>query len=84
MRTADAGKLYFCTNDIGPGDEPSYAGSIRGRIRGRKIERPLLEVTRGRRLIEGMRSVSARGLIEVTLKIDGYKNRDFMRPESEQ
>ena len=40
--------------------------------------------SRGRRIIEVMRSVSARGLIEVTLKNDGYKNRDFMRPENEQ
>ena len=67
----------------GPGDEPSNAASQRGQIRGRTIERPLIEVARGRRL-EVMRSVSARGLIEVTHKNDGYENREYMRPKSEQ
>ena len=77
-------EAYFRLTDMGPGDEPSYAGSNRGRIRGRKIERPLLEAARGRRPIEGISPVSARGLIEVTLKNDGYENRDFMRPKREQ
>ena len=71
-------------SDRGPGDEPSYGGSNRGRIRGWKIERPLLEVTRGRRLIEGISPVRNRGLIETTLKNDGHENRDFMRPKMEQ
>ena len=53
--------------DNGPGDEPSYAGSNRGRIRGRKIERPLIEVTPGQRSIEGISPLAKRGLIEVTL-----------------
>ena len=76
--------LLWALTIIGPGDEPSYAGSIRGQIRGRKIERSLIEVARGRGLIEGMSTISARGLIEVTLKNDRYENRDFMRPKSEQ
>ena len=69
--------------DVGPGDEPNYAGSNRGRIRGRKIERPLLEAARGRRPIEGISPVRKRGLIEVTPTSDGYKNREYMRPKSE-
>ena len=43
-----------------PGDEPSYAGSNRGRIRGRKIERPLIEVTPGQRSIEGISPLAKR------------------------
>ena len=60
----------------GPGDEPSYAGSIRGQIRGRW-------------LIEVMSPVSVRALIEVTFygnppfvlisTKDWYENHNFIR-----
>ena len=59
--------LFLLARTYGPGDEPSNAGSYRGR-----------------RLIEGISPVRNRGLIEATLKNEGYENRDFMRPKMEQ
>ena len=51
----------------GPYVQPSYATTDRGRIRGHKFDRPLLEVARGRRPYVMLSPISERVLIEVAV-----------------
>ena len=80
------------TNDayIGPYVQPSYATTDRGRIRGHKFDRPLLEVGRGRRPIIMFCPISERVQIEGRLQIEvallsvpaGNFRNDLERPHS--